>query len=242
MAVEGCTGVVATPADGVAPIGENAHVANGGTGILTAEATPETARRTWPQWLALGLAMIAVAVVAVLWDAAGARLLLGALGLFLVVRGAVLLRVARTRGLGRELAPRARRLGTAALAGGALALVVAVASPGLAATVLLVGVPVLLLVAAGALLARPGRTARRGGQALLLWSVLVTGLLVVTGFAQGWDRAAEVATVVAAVAVAVLGVPLLVAAVHLRTIAARPVPAAPVGCGGCACGAGGCGT
>ena len=65
-----------------------------------------------------------------------------------------------------------------------------------------------------------------------LWSVLVTGLLAVTGFAQGWDRAAEVATVVAAVAVAVLGVPLLVAAVHLRTIAARPVPAAPVGCGG----------
>jgi hypothetical protein len=242
MAVEGCTGVVATPADGVAPIGENAHVANGGTGILTAEATPETARRTWPQWLALGLAMIAVAVVAVLWDAAGARLLLGALGLFLVARGAVLLRAARTRGLDRELAPRARRLGTAALAGGALALVVAVASPGLAATVLLVGVPVLLLVAAGALLARPGRTARRGGQALLLWSVLVTGLLVVTGFAQGWDRAAEVATVVAAVAVAVLGVPLLVAAVHLRTIAARPVPAAPVGCGGCACGAGGCGS
>jgi hypothetical protein len=226
----------------VATIGENAHVANGGTGILTAEATPETARRTWPQWLALGLAMIAVAVVAVLWDAAGARLLLGALGLFLVVRGAVLLRAARTRGLDRELAPRARRLGTAALAGGALALVVAVASPGLAATVLLVGVPVLLLVAAGALLARPGRTARRGGQALLLWSVLVTGLLVVTGFAQGWDRAAEVATVVAAVAVAVLGVPLLVAAVHLRTIAARPVPSAPVGCGGCACGAGGCGS
>ena len=242
MAVEGCTGVVATPAEGVAPIGENAHVANGGTGILTAEATPETARRTWPQWLALGLAMIAVAVVAVLWDAAGARLLLGALGLFLVARGAVLLRVARTRGLDREVAPRARRLGTAALAGGALALVVAVAWPGLAATVLLVGVPVLLLVAAGALLARPGRTARRGGQALLLWSVLVTGLLVVTGFAQGWDRAAEVATVVAAVAVAVLGVPLLVAAVHLRTIAARPVPAAPVGCGGCACGAGGCGS
>ena len=242
MAVEGCTGVVATPAEGVAPIGENAHVTNGGTGILTAEATPGTARRTWPQWLALGLAMIAVAVVAVLWDAAGARLLLGALGLFLVVRGAVLLRAARTRGLDRELAPRARRLGTAALAGGALALVVAVASPGLAATVLLVGVPVLLLVAAGALLARPGRTARRGGQALLLWSVLVTGLLVVTGFAQGWDRAAEVATVVAAVAIAVLGVPLLVAAVHLRTIAARPVPAAPVGCGGCACGAGGCGS
>ena len=221
---------------------ENAHVANGGTGILTAQATPETARRTWPQWLALGLAMIAVAVVAVLSDAAGARLLLGSLGLFLVLRGAVLLRAARTRGLDRALASRARNLGTAALAGGALALVVAIASSGLAATVLLVGVPVLLIAAAGVLLTREGRTARRGGQALLLWSVLVTGLLAVAGFAQGWDRAADVATVVSALALAVLGVPLLVAAAHLRTIAARPVPAAPAGCGGCACGAGGCGS
>jgi hypothetical protein len=222
-------------------MGENAHVASGGTGILTA-ATPDTARRTWPQWLALGVAMIAVAVVAVVWDAGGARLLLGALGLFLVVRGAVLLRAVRTRGLDRKLAPRARSVGTAALAGGALALVVGVASPGLAAVVLLVGVPVLLLIAAVALLSRSGRTARRGGQALLLWSVLVTGLLAVTGVAQGWDRAADVATVVSALALAVLGVPLLVAAAHLRTIAARPVPAAPAGCGGCACGAGGCGS
>ncbi len=221
---------------------ENAHVANGGTGILTAQATPETARRTWPRWLALGVAMIAVAVVAVLSDAAGARLLLGALGLFLVLRGAVLLRAARTRELDRKLAHRARSLGTAALAGGAAALVVGVASPGLSAAVLLVGVPVLLLAAAGALLVREGRTARRGGQALLLWSVLVTGLLAVTGIAQGWDRAADVATIVSALALAVLGVPLLVAAAHLRTIAARPVPAAPAGCGGCACGAGGCGS
>ncbi len=221
---------------------ENAHVVNGGTGILTAQATPETARRTWPQWLALGVAMIAVAVAAVLSDAAGARLLLGALGLFLVLRGAVLLRAARRRGLDRKLAPRARSLGTAALAGGAVALVVAVASPGISAAVLLVGVPVLLLAAAGALLARGGRTARRGGQALLLWSVLVTALLAVTGIAQGWDRAADVATVVSALALAVLGVPLLVAAAHLRTIAARPAPAAPAGCGGCACGAGGCGS
>jgi hypothetical protein len=234
--------VVTAPAETLAPMGENAHVASGGTGIGTAEATPEAARRTWPQWLALGVGMIAVAAVAVLSDAAGARLLVGALGLFLVVRGALLLRAARSRGLDRELAPRARTLGTAALTGGALGLVVALASPELAATVLLVGVPVSLLLAAAVLLARPGRTARRGGQALLVWSVLVTGLLAVTGFVRGWDRAADVATVVGAVAVAVLGVPLLVAAVHLRTIAARPVPAAPAGCGGCACGAGGCGS
>ena len=61
------------------------------TGILTADATPEVARRTWPQWLALGLAMLVVAVVSVVWADAGARLLLGAIGAFLAVRGVVLL-------------------------------------------------------------------------------------------------------------------------------------------------------
>jgi hypothetical protein len=222
-------------------------VANGGTGILTAGtqgiATPDEARRAWPQWLALGVAMIAVAVTAVLWDAAGARLLLGALGLFLVVRGAVLLRGARSGAVGRALAARARSLGTGALVVGAAAVVVPVSSGVLAARVLLVGVPVLLLVAAAGLLGRGG-AARRGGQALLVWTVLVTGLLAATGVAQGWARASDVATVVAALAVAVLAVPLVVAASGLRRVAAEPAPApaaAPAGCAGCACGAGGCG-
>jgi hypothetical protein len=222
-------------------------VANGGTGILTAGtqgiATPDEARRAWPQWLALGVAMIAVAVTAVLWDAAGARLLLGALGLFLVVRGAVLLRGARSGAVGRALAARARSLGTGALVVGAAAVVVPVSSGVLAARVLLVGVPVLLLVAAAGLLRRGG-AARRGGQALLVWTVLVTGLLAATGVAQGWARASDVATVVAALAVAVLAVPLVVAASGLRRVAAEPAPApaaAPAGCAGCACGAGGCG-
>ena len=221
---------------------ENGRVANGGTGILTAEATPETARRAWPQWLALGLAMIAVAVVAVVWDAAGARLLLGALGLFLVGRGAVLLRAGRSRALDRSTARQARSLGTAALAWGGAALVVAVASAALAAGVLLFAAPLALLAGGGALLARGGRAARRGGSALLVWAALVIGLLVVTFVVQGWDRAAEAATVVTALAVAGLGMPLLVAALRLRTVAATPVPAAPAGCGGCACGAGGCGS
>ena len=220
---------------------ENARVANGGNGILTAEATPETARRAWPQWLALGLAMIAVAVVAVVWDAVGARLLLGGLGLLLVARGAVLLRAARSRALDRSTARQARSLGTAALAWGGAVLVVAIASAGLAAGVLLFLAPVALLAGGGALLSRGGRTARRGGSALLVWAALVIGLLVVTLAAQGFDRAAEVATVVTALVVAGLGVPLLVAALRLRTLAAAPVPA-PVGCGGCACGAGGCGS
>ncbi|MGY1915917.1 hypothetical protein [Blastococcus sp. SYSU DS0973] len=217
-----------------------------GTGILSAGtvgmATPEVARRTWPRWLALGIGMVAVAVLAVVWEAAGARLLLGALGLFLAVRGAVLLRGARSGAVDGELAGRARSLGTGAVAVGAAGLGVAAASASLAATVLLVGVPVLLLATSAGLLVRGG-TARRGGLALLLWSVLVTGLLVVTGLAQDWDRAAGVATVVAALAVAVLGVPLLIGAVNLRAVAAAPAPE-PVrsGCGGCACGAGGCGS
>ena len=214
-------------------------------GILTAGssgvATPEEARRAWPQWLALGIGMNAVAVVSVFWAAAGARLLLGALGLFLVVRGGLLLRGARSGAVGRSLASRARSLGGGALAVGAAALVVALSSGVLAARVLLVAVPLLLLGGAVALVGRGG-VARRGGQALLVWTVLVTGLLVATGVAQGWARAADVATVVAALAVAVLGVPLIVASVGLRRVAAEPAPAAvPSTCSGCACGAGGCG-
>jgi hypothetical protein len=186
--------------------------------------------------------MIAVAVTSVFWDAAGARLLLGALGLFLVVRGAVLVRGARSGAVGPALASRARGLGTGALVVGAAGLVVAVSSGVLAAGVLLVAVPLLLLGAAAGLLGRRGAS-RRGGQALLVWTFLVTGLLVATGIAQGWARASDVATVVAALAVAVLGVPLIVAASGLRRVAAEPVPAAvPAGCAGCACGAGGCGT
>ena len=218
-------------------------MANGGTGILTSSTeamAPEVAKRTWPRWLGLGVLMIAVAVTAVLWDDAGARLLLGAIGLFLVARGAMLLRGAGTAEA--DLAGRARGLGAAALGWGAAALVVALVSEALASTVLLVAVPVLLLAAGVALIGRAG-VARRGGQALLLWAVLITGLLVATGLGQSWERAADVATVVAAIAVAVLAVPVLIGATSLRAVAARPAPTrtVPAGCAGCACGAGGCG-
>ncbi|MBJ7454220.1 MAG: hypothetical protein JHC71_19355 [Blastococcus sp.] len=208
--------------------------------VLTAQPTREVARRAWPQWLALGVAMLAVAGVSIAWSDGGARLLLGALGLFLAVRGAVLLRTAP--GLDGELAGRARTLGrVAALAGGA-ALVVALVSGVAAGRVLLVGVPVLLLGGALALLTRTG-TARRGGQALLVWGVLVTALLVATGIAGDQDRAVDAATVLAAIAVAVLAVPVLISAINLRAVAAQPAPApAGGGCGGCACGAGGCGS
>jgi hypothetical protein len=217
-------------------------VANGGTGILSAgtlsAATPEVARRTWPQWLGLGLALIAVAVTAVFWDAAGARLLVGALGVFFAVRGAALIRTAGS--LAGALSGRARLLGSAAVVGGIAALVVAVAEPTLPSRILLVAVPVVLFAAAAALLTR-GAVARRGGLALLIWSLLVTGLLVGTGLTQSWARAGDVATVVTALAVAGLGVPLLIGAANLREVAARPAPARPLGCAGCACGAGGCG-
>jgi len=222
-------------------------VANGGTGILSAGSlgastfpavTPQAARRTWPQWLGLGVALIAVAVTAILWDAAGARLLVGALGVFFAVRGAALVRTAGS--LTDVLAARARTLGPVAVAGGLAAVAVAVASEALAASVLLVAVPVVLLGAAAALLAR-GPAARRGGLALLVWSLLVSGLLIGTGLGQSWARAGGVATVVAALAVAGLGVPLLIGAVNLREVASRPEPVRPAGCAGCACGAGGCG-
>ncbi len=220
-------------------------VANGGTGILTSgtEAmAPEVARRTWPRWIALAVLMLAVAVTAVLRDDLGARLLLGASGLFLAVRGTLLLRGAKAAAAPAELADRARGLGAGATAVGAAALVVALASAALSAAVLLVAVPVLLLLAGGALLGR-GSAARRGGQALLVWAALVTGLLGVTGVAQGFERAAGLATVIGALAVAVLAVPVFVGAAGLRTVAHRPVPArtVPAGCAGCACGAGGCG-
>jgi hypothetical protein len=222
---------------------DTGSVANGGTGILTTSTdvmAPEVARRTWPRWAALGVLMIAVAVTAVLSGDAGARLLLGALGLFLVVRGTLLLCGARSAAADAELAGRARGLGAAAVGWGAAALVVALVSQAFAGTVLLVAVPVLLLAAGAALVTRGG-TARRGGQALLVWAVLATGLLIATGLGQSWERAADVATVIAALAVAVLAVPVLLGAAGLRTVAARPASAVRAGCAGCACGAGGCG-
>jgi hypothetical protein len=219
-------------------------VANGGTGILDAgplsAATPEAARRAWPQWLALGAALLAVAVLAVLSEAAGARLLVGALGAVLAVRGVALVRAAAA--LRGESAGRARAVGTGAGLAGSAAVAVAVLSAEGAARVLLVAVPVLLLGASAALLARGGM-ARRGGLVLLAWSLLVTALLAGAGLAQGWDRAAQVATVVGALVVAGYGVSLLIGAGNLREVASRPAPP-PVrsaGCGGCACGAGGCG-
>jgi hypothetical protein len=213
-------------------------VANAATGTLTARTAPEVAKRTWPGWLALGVAAIVVAVAVLVWAPLGPRLLLAAVGAFLAGRGAAL--VGSARRLDGELTGRARTLGTTSAVAGVAALAVAVLSSGLAARVLLVAVPMVLLLAAVALLVRGG-IARLGGAALLAWTVLVGGLLVARGVTDSWDAAARTATGAGAVAVAALGVPMLVAAANLRAVARRPAPARPAACAGCACGAGGCG-
>lgn len=209
------------------------------TGIGRSTATtPAQARRSRPRWAALGVLLFAVAAVALARHDVGARLLLGAAGVAGILRGLLILRASA---LG-TISPPARPLGAGTTALGAAALVVA-AVPGVApGRVLAVALPVLLLMVSAALLAREG-VARRGGLVLLVWSLLVTGLLVAAGARAGWGAAAGIATVAGALCVAVLGVPLLVRAAGLRAPAGlpEPPPAAPAGCGGCACGAGGCG-
>ena len=203
-------------------------MANGATGILTAGTqgitTPEEARRAWPQWLALGVGMIAVALVSVFWDAAGARLLLGALGLFLVVRGAVLLRGARSGAVGDRPGrprprPRHRRAGRRCRRARRRRLLRGPGGPGAAGRR-----PVVLLVPASlssAAAGPPGAAGRRCSSGPS-WSPACSSP---PGVAQGWARAADVATVVAALAVAVLGVPLIVGVDGLRRVAAEPAPA-----------------
>lgn len=184
-----------------------------------------------PRRLLLGLLLIALAVVAVFWPAGGGRVLLATLGLAAVGRGVVLLRAP-----GTETA--SRPVGTAAVGAGTAAVVVAALSAAVSGWVLLIGVPLLLLAGSLVLIGRDG-VARRGGQVLLAWTALMSALLVAGGIAQGWDRAAGIATVIGALALAVLGVPLLVSAANAP--AARPVPQGPSACAGCACGGGGCG-
>ncbi len=207
-----------------------------GTATAAAQADPEVARRAWPRWLALGVALVAVAVAAALWTSGGARLLLAALGLFAAVRGAVLVAGSGTAGLD----PRVRGLGAGTAVAGVAALALAAVPGALAGWVLLVATPLALLAVSLVLLARGG-VARRGGLVALVWSSLVTVLLVGTGVATDWERARGGATLVAAFAVAVLGLVLVTGSAGLRAAAARPAPPQPAGCAGCACSGGGCG-
>jgi hypothetical protein len=206
------------------------------TGILS-ETSPDRARRTWPRRLAVGLLLVAVAVAALLLPPVGARLVLGAAGLVALGRGALLVGIART---GR-ITDDARLLGAPLAAAGAAAVVVAALTAAGAGRMLVVAVPLVLLMSAGALV---GSGARRPGQVLGGFAALLGALLVVAGVLRGWAGAAAVATGVGAVVLAGLGVALVAGAFTLRSVAGRPVndayPAAPAGCGGCACGADGC--
>src|SRR4051812_6584369 len=131
-----------------------------------------------------------------------------------------------------EHAAAARPLGAVAVGLGAAAVVVSVLSASLSGRVLVVAVPVLLFLTAGALVPQGGAV-RRGGQVLFGWSAVVTALVVGAGVTGGWDRAAEVATVMAAIALGGLGIAAIGSALVLRAVAARPSTAgypAPAGC------------
>src|SRR4051794_41159576 len=106
------------------PVRDTGGVASAAPGILTAQTAPDVAQRAWPRWLALGLAMLVVAAAGLLWPVGGARLLLGAAGAFLAVRGVVLFRAAGTGAVDG----RARLLGAGAAVAGGAGLAVAVVS------------------------------------------------------------------------------------------------------------------
>ena len=239
-------GAAAAPAEpagadeGECPRGERRNRHPDGAG------DPETARRTWPQWLALGLG-----------DdrrrrrrrPVGRR---PARGCCSGRSGCSWSSAARcccarptAKPWRRTLAARARSLGTAALAAGAVALVVAVASAGLAAAACCWSPAAgrCCSAGAGALLARGGdRPPRRAGAAGRgrCWS---PALLAVTGLRAGlgpggrrrhrrharWPSPCS--------ACRCWSPPSTCGpSPHARS---RPLPA---GCAGCACGAGGCGS
>ena len=227
---------------------DTGRVANGGTGILTAGtqggATPAEARRAWPQWLALGIAMIAVAVTpssgtppapgccSVRWGSSSSS----AVRCCCAARGPA--RSARRWPPGHGAWARAR------VAVGAAGLTVAVASGVLAARVLLVAVPVVLLVAAvGAAGAWRGRPAWRTGAARLDrpghrpadrhrcragLGARVRRRHRRRGAGDGRPRRAAASSPRPGSA-------------RSRPSRSRPPAAVPAACAGCACGAGGCG-
>ena len=198
--------------------------------LAGAPPTSQQARSTWPRMAALGAALLVLGVLALTWPAGGPRLLAGAVGLFGVVRGAAVLRGARTGDLGPA--------GAVAAAAGLWLGIVAAALAAVSATatgwLLVVAVVALLPVLAAALPAR--RTP-------LLGAAVVVGVAaVVLGLLGGSDALLTAGRTVAGVLAVLLGLANLAGAVGMARIARRPEPAPAAGCGGCACGAGGCGS
>lgn len=198
----------------------------------TAPARTAPASRAWTGWLAAGVALIAVAVLALVAPGTGARLLVAAAGGAGVLRGVLLVRAADV------VLGGARAIGLLTGLAGAGAIAVAAVPGPLAGRVLVVGVPLLLLLGGAGLLAGEG-TARRVGQLLVGVALVVAAVLVAVVATSGWTPAAGLATGLGALAAALLAVPLLGRGVAARTAAAAPAPARPAACSSCACGTGG---
>lgn len=195
-----------------------------------APPTPQQARSTWPRMAALGVALLALAVLALTWSDVGPRVLLGAIGLFGVVRGLVLLRGARTGAVDRT----AVLIAAGGIWLGALALGMALLSTT-ATGWLFVAAGVIALPAV-AVAATDRRPLALGGAVLVVVAAVAVALI------GGVDALLTTARVLAAGVVGALGLANLAGAVGMARIARRPAPAPAAGCGGCACGAGGCGS
>ena len=213
-------------------MGETGAVTNAVTAGRLAGTSPSTSAQARPAWLrpaALGVALLALAVLAATWSGAGPRLLLGLLGLGALVRGAGLLRAARTGGVDRTAAVS----GAGAVWLGAVAVAFALLSATAAGWVFVVAA-LLALPALAALSALRPAVAAAGAAVVVAAAVLIAVL-------GGVDALLDTGRALAVVVVALSGVGYLVAAVRSAREAAQPAPAA--GCGGCACsvGGGGCG-
>jgi len=207
----------------------NAVTAGRLAGTSTAP-TPQQAASTWPRMAALGAALVLLGVVALIWSGTGPRVLLGALGLIAVVRGAAALRGARDGRVERSAGLIGAGTAWLGLVVAALALLSAPAAGWV-----FVAVAVLVLPAVAAAL-----PARR--TALLAAGVVVAVGVLALGVLAGTDALLGTARTVVAAAVVVLGLANLAGAAGMARIARRPAPAPAAGCGGCACGAGGCGS
>jgi hypothetical protein len=208
----------------------NAVTAGRLAGTPTAPPTPQQARSTWPRMAVLGGVLLALGVLALTWSGAGARLLLAGLGLFVVVRGAAVLRGARTGRVERSTAVAAAGAVWLGLVVAAVALLSAAATGWVLVAAVLLLFPLLAAVL-------PGRRA-----AVLTAGAVVVAAAVALGVLGGVDALLATGRTVAAVLVAGLGVVNLTGAAGMARIARRPAPAPAAGCGGCACGAGGCGS
>jgi hypothetical protein len=195
----------------------------------TSPSTSPSVRPTWVRPAALGVALLALAVLAGTWSGTGPRLLLGLLGVGALVRGTTLLRAARTGGADRTAAV----AGAGAVWLGLLAAAVALLSATATGWVF-VAAAVLALPALAALSAVRPAVAAAG-------AVVVAAAAVLTAVLGGVDSLLDAGRVLAVAVVALAGIGYLVAAVRSAREAAAPAPAA--GCGGCACsaGGGGCG-